>query len=240
MNHKDWLAWRQKGIGSSDAPIICNISPYSTPRKLWETKLGLCEDGPSNWATRRGQALEPQARAHYEFITGREMPLVLIQHPQYSWLRASLDGFDGEHILEIKCLGRDSHELAVSGRIPDQYYPQVQHQMLVTGKDKVDYFSWHAEHGVIITVDRDDVFLSDYFERAVEFWVKVQTKKAPDLIEKDFKAVKKKELRLALEEWERAGKDPKLSENIFKDFKIESQRIRIAGFHLDGPTCTIT
>ena len=37
---EEWLDWRKKGIGSSDAPIIMGVSPWKTPFELWEEKTG--------------------------------------------------------------------------------------------------------------------------------------------------------------------------------------------------------
>jgi putative phage-type endonuclease len=65
MENDDWLEFRKGGIGSSDAPIIAGVSPYSTPYQLWEIKTRRKTEWIGNFATRRGHAVEPKARADY-------------------------------------------------------------------------------------------------------------------------------------------------------------------------------
>jgi putative phage-type endonuclease len=40
MPHADWLEWRRKGIGGSDASVICGINQYKSPIELWMEKTG--------------------------------------------------------------------------------------------------------------------------------------------------------------------------------------------------------
>ena len=49
---------RAKYIGSSDIPTIVGASPWSTPYKLWQEKLGLIEPQPETWRLYRGKAME--------------------------------------------------------------------------------------------------------------------------------------------------------------------------------------
>ena len=57
-NH--WHKERSKGLGGSDAGIICNLSPYKTPYQLWEEKTGVRKSKfISNPAIELGNALEP-------------------------------------------------------------------------------------------------------------------------------------------------------------------------------------
>ena len=36
----EWLENRKNHIGASDAPVVMGVSPWDTPYKLWENKLG--------------------------------------------------------------------------------------------------------------------------------------------------------------------------------------------------------
>ena len=40
MPYEDWLEWRKKGIGGSDASVVCGISRYKSPVELWLDKTG--------------------------------------------------------------------------------------------------------------------------------------------------------------------------------------------------------
>jgi predicted phage-related endonuclease len=36
----EWHAWRMQGLGSSDAPVIMQESPWRTPKQIWELRTG--------------------------------------------------------------------------------------------------------------------------------------------------------------------------------------------------------
>lgn len=40
MDYADWLDWWRKGIGGSDASIVCGINKYKSPVELWLDKTG--------------------------------------------------------------------------------------------------------------------------------------------------------------------------------------------------------
>lgn len=41
LTEKEWLEWRRKGVGGSDASIILGISPFATARDLYYDKLNI-------------------------------------------------------------------------------------------------------------------------------------------------------------------------------------------------------
>jgi putative phage-type endonuclease len=234
-----WHEWRKQGIGSSDAPIIWGNSPYCTPYALWELKTGKKKAWDGNWATRRGHQLEPRARAHYELLNDVDMPPTLVQHHLFKWMRASLDGYNDGVILEIKCPGMKDHQTALDGKVPDHYYPQVQHQLFVSGALRCDYFSFTEESQVTLHVFADDWFIKSYFMKAVSFWDGVEKGKPPALVERDWKLVRSKQLRIDLEEWHAMSlKDLEYSQplfnRLFQVHELDNRRSRCAGFYIDG------
>ncbi|MBV0881614.1 hypothetical protein KTQ42_20240 [Noviherbaspirillum sp. L7-7A] len=60
-----WLAWQQKGLGASEAPIIMRKSHYMTPYILFKLKTGIMAPPKPNPAQLCGYALEPKARIAY-------------------------------------------------------------------------------------------------------------------------------------------------------------------------------
>src|SRR5690606_5098444 len=98
----------------------------------------------TNWATQRGTDLEPKARALYELEHELDMYATLVEHDTYPFLRASLDGFNEQArtVLEIKCPGKEDHEKAVKGEVPEKYFPQLQHQLLVANAVEAHYWSY--------------------------------------------------------------------------------------------------
>ena len=144
QNSKDWFAWRKKGLGASDAPIVMNDSPWTSRFMLWAMKTDLLQAPEpeiySAVAMRRGHDLEPIARAAYMKQTGILMTPITGIHDEHEFIRASLDGFneDESKILEIKCPSKADHAQAKKGKTPSKYHAQLQHQYLVTGAKSLD------------------------------------------------------------------------------------------------------
>lgn len=178
----DWHGWRQAGIGSSDAPIIMGVSPYTKLHKLWEQKVGISKGFGGNWATMRGNQMEPKARADYELRYGIEAPPMLVIHSQYDFMRASLDGYNRDLgiVLEIKCPGKKDHTCAEQGQVPVHYYPQIQHQLMVTGAREAHYYSFKDEKGILIKVAPDLEYIKELALKEIKFWYEnVLAKVAP-------------------------------------------------------------
>jgi putative phage-type endonuclease len=150
----EWHAHRKRYRNASETPAVLGVSPWCTPYQLWQQKLGLVQPEVSN-AMLHGTQLEPAARAAYEARTGHVMqPLVLVDG-EYS---ASLDGLTlgGDRILEVKCpyQGRASTlwDAASAGELPEHYWWQVQHQLLVAGAALADVFVFDGTEGLLLEV----------------------------------------------------------------------------------------
>jgi len=171
----EWLSWRRNGIGASDAPVIMGISPWQKEGELLLLKTGQKAERPANDAMERGKRLEPVARKAYVNQTGIVVEPMCVQSRQHAWMRASLDGLsaDGQHVVEIKCPGEKDHGLAAAGRVPDKYYPQLQHILAVTGLEEIYYWSFRFGHTVLLKVERDDLFIAGLIEKEVAFWTRV-------------------------------------------------------------------
>lgn len=62
QNSADWTEWRKSGLGASDAPIIMEKSPWSTPYKLYLEKTTDQNFFQENRATQKGRALEKKSK----------------------------------------------------------------------------------------------------------------------------------------------------------------------------------
>lgn len=179
-----WHEWRNNGIGSSDAPVIMGVSPHKKIHTLWMEKAKKVAPKSSSFIMERGNKLEPIARAKYELTNMIEMKPATFQHFQYSFMIASMDGCNLEEKagLEIKYCGKDDFALVQTGVVPEKYYPQVQHQLFVTGFKWIDYFSYyllpeqannpdyfHTGRGHCIRVYPDIPYLKIYLEKAIAF-----------------------------------------------------------------------
>src|SRR5271166_4282593 len=184
-----WLEMRRSKIGASDAPVIMDMSPWKTAYQLWEEKMRLRPDQPENDAMRRGKRLEKKALKEFERMTGLLMIEQMVSiHPVRDWMMATLDGIDldQKNIVEVKCPGAADHAVALDGEVPIKYLPQLQHQMEVTGLDKMYYFSFDGEQGKVLEVYRDDAYINRILEREERFWECMQTFEAPKLCSRDY------------------------------------------------------
>lgn len=167
---EEWLEMRRSHIMASDAPVIMEVSPFKSIDKLWEQKL-TGETDYVNSAMKKGTELEPVARELYIKETGVTMVPDVVFHPNIKWMGASLDGisFDGSKAVEIKYTTR-YHDLAKEGKVPDMYFPQLQHQLAVLGIDEIDYYSFNGEEGVIVTVKRNEQYIDELIKVEQEFY----------------------------------------------------------------------
>lgn len=176
-----WLAWRRGGIGASDAPAIMGVSPWMDLETLWLDKTGRRRGGFSNHAMRRGQRLEPEARALYTRITRVSVEPVCLEHGAHPWMRGSLDGIsaDGSVVLEVKCPGATDHAVARRGGVPAKYVPQLQHLLAVSGARVCHYWSYRDGEGTLIEVAPDPDYIRGLVERERDFWQHVLDDRRP-------------------------------------------------------------
>jgi len=181
-----WLNMRQTKIGASDAPAIMGVSPWTTPFQLWEQKLGLREV-EMNGAMQRGLDLEEEARFAFEALKGTMVFPCVLFHPEIDFMIASMDGLclEGKTAVEIKCPGQIDHATAKEGKIPEKYYPQLQHQLEVSGLDKIYYFSYTKDDERLIEVKRDQDYIDLMLEAEAEFYQRMIEKEAPQLCDRD-------------------------------------------------------
>jgi putative phage-type endonuclease len=191
MTREQWLAWRRKGIGSSDAASIMGHSPWRTPYQTWEDKV-FGEQQPDNPAMQRGRDYEEAARQCYMRKTGLVVKPRNLEHPTHPWIKASFDGItdDGKRAVEIKVPGRADHLLASTNVISPKYVIQMQHQFQVVVNLEVnEYFSYDPilDDGYIIPQTRDSSFINnELFPKEKDFWEMVLSQVPPPLTAKDY------------------------------------------------------
>lgn len=192
QNSKEWLSWRGKGLGASNAPTIMGVSPWCSPFELWLEMLGMKNRPPAaEFAVRamvRGTNLEPEARKLFEKEQGAAYPALSASHDDHEFIRASFDGYNAERneILEIKCPGKADHDKAKAGKVPDKYFPQLQQQFLVSGAEKGWYVSWDGKGSLIsIPVYPDAKYILELQASLLLFWHCVQERKSPEVSQKD-------------------------------------------------------
>lgn len=186
MPYEDWLEWRKKGIGGSDASVVCGISRYKSPVELWLDKTGQLPYQEAGEAAYWGTQLEALVRTEFTKRTGIEVEHkgVLLQSEEYPFMLANLDG-TCEHPDYGTCIFEAKTASAYKAgewddAIPDEYQLQIQHYMAVTGY-KAAYiavliggntFRWKL-------VERDEELISMLIELEANFWDHVQMNTPP-------------------------------------------------------------
>lgn len=150
----EWLAARAGVLTASTfADLMATTrSGPSTSRARLITKLaieritGHAQSTFQNDAMRRGNELEPFARAAYEAETGVLVQTVgLAIHSAFAFVGASVDGLVGDDgLVEFKCPdNQDKHVQALrDGTHAEEYAWQIQGQLWVTGRAWCDAVSF--------------------------------------------------------------------------------------------------
>jgi putative phage-type endonuclease len=190
QNTAEWYELRKTKIGASDSPIIMGVSPWKTPYQLWQEKLGLI---PENDNPYLNQFIEKEkiARAKFIEITGIFVYPEVCFSDTHDFMMASLDGIsiDRETILEIKCPGKKDHAIALSGKVPKKYYPQLQHQMIVCDLHKCFYFSYTDDSFKLLEVNIDKEYNELLLQKEYSFVENLNSLTAPELTKKELKKI---------------------------------------------------
>jgi putative phage-type endonuclease len=183
MNHSEnWYNFRSQGIGSSDAGVIMGFNQWATVEDLWLDKIGKGKNKSQNQAMARGVALEPSIRADIELRFDLDFPALDYQvNANFSFIRANLDGWNQENkiILECKAPNEKAHKSALEGVVPDTYWPQVQHQLLVMDCENLIYASIFNNKVAFVEVEVDLEYQAKLLQREIEFWGFVTRKEKP-------------------------------------------------------------
>lgn len=178
----NWRNWRDSVIGSSDAPTLMGENPWKTRDALLEEKLGVRRRFSGNAATRRGVALEPQAREVYERYRQVRMAPAVLENISRQWQIASVDGIDvgGTLIVEIKCGIKSYEHTSKTGRPPQYYYGQLQHILSVTGLESLDYCCYNpGKKTIIFAVERDNSYIDRLLREEERFYGTLMAERLP-------------------------------------------------------------
>ena len=204
-SREEWLQHRSNYIGGSDASSILGMNPYRTNIELWQIKTGqlVPEDISEKPYVKYGTEAERYLRALFE-LDYQEYEVEYVENnmflnEKYPVAHASLDGWltdqDGRKgILEIKTTNilQSMQKEKWNHRIPDNYYIQILHYLMVTEFDfailkaqlKYEFggeIYMQTRHYKVERADvEEDIKYLESSER--KFWKNVQDKKRPALI----------------------------------------------------------
>jgi putative phage-type endonuclease len=182
----EWRVWRSQGISASEAAIIMNRSPYKTPWRLWAEKKGLVLEQPleNNPLIRVGLECEPHALQRFEDKHDVLLLPLCGESERYPLMRASFDGLSESHEpVEVKCPHESTFLEVVLNREQSAayqlYWCQVQQQLLVAEAERGFLFFYHQGQDVEFVIERDEAFLTQLIETAMDFWAAVKTGREP-------------------------------------------------------------
>lgn len=171
----EWLAWRRERITASDAAVILRSNRYTNPTILWEEKMQIIPQQSTNYHMERGRLLEPEARELFIEQTGIHIESLVIEHDNFFWMGASLDGIDKSRrvIVEIKCPAMSGHEAALNNEIKPMYKAQMQHQLYATEAEMCFYVTYNENHQQklsILEVSRDEKFMQNMVDAELTYY----------------------------------------------------------------------
>ena len=162
---------RFESIGASKSGSILGINPWKTAVDVYYEKVNKVTDFPDNLNMWLGRELEPVIKKRFEEETGYKVrnDHKIRVDSEFEFLTTNLDGMVvGEKVpVEYKALGR------WDGEIPDYYFSQVQHQIMVS-ESEYAYFVVlvlsSQKSFVIQKIERNDEFIGLMREEEVSFW----------------------------------------------------------------------
>ncbi len=226
----EWLDLRKTKITATDASVIMGASHWKTRIQLYHEKLSQENNTFVNERMQRGINLEPIARDLFTLQTGIFVqPKVVVK----DWAMASLDGISacGKYIVEIKCPGSKDHAIALQGKVPDHYYPQLQHQMYVCGVQFAYYFSFDGVDGVLVELVRDPYYLEKMIDEEKKFYECLINKIPPEHSESDY-------IERNDDLWKQCASSWKLVNDSMKELEKEEEELRKQLIFLSGESNT--
>ena len=178
----------KKGIGGSDASVVCGVNKYKSPIELWMEKTYKIPCSEAGEAAYWGTQLEALVRSEFTKRTGIEVNTVkqILQHEDFPFMLANLDGVCQHPDLGTCVFEAKTASAYKAGewedKIPDEYMLQIQHYMAVTGFAGAyvavliggNTFKWKF-------IERDEEIISMLTELEKDFWEHVQNELPPTL-----------------------------------------------------------
>ena len=204
-NEQEWLSGRLNGIGGSDASAVVGMNPYKTNIELFEEKTGrrvpedISEKPYVIYGKKAEEYIRELFRLDYPEYQVEHHEFRILQSLSHPFMQASLDGELADQegrrgILEIKTTNilQSMQYEKWKDRIPDNYYIQVLHYLLVTGYEFVVLRAhlvseWGQDKRTTVKhyfIEREEVRedLDMLLEEEKKFWAYVESGRKPPLI----------------------------------------------------------
>ena len=175
LSRQEWLMFRKKGIGGSDAGAICGLNPYVSPIHVYADKTSNEISEYDNEAMRLGRDLEEYVAKRFMEATGFKVRrnCMLLSHDKYPFMYANVDRMVvGEEIgLECKTASVYNSDKWEDGEVPEHYLIQCHHYMAVTGAK-----AWYIAVLILgkefkyAKIERDEEIIENLIKIERDFW----------------------------------------------------------------------
>lgn len=173
---EEWKALRfGKATASNFKNIITRGGKLSSSHDGYAMELAIekflsnLQEDIQTPAMRRGNELEPLAREVYcEKTLNCVEEVSFFDCEDFGYSPDGLVGDDG--LIEIKCMNAQKHaECLLTQSIPDEHYAQCQGGLMISGRQWLDFISYHPDitDGLdisIIRISRDEDFINQLKE----------------------------------------------------------------------------
>ena len=175
MDRNEWLEYRKRGIGGSDAAAVAGLNPWKSPMAVWLEKTDQIEPEEPGEAAYWGTILEDIVAQEFTKRTGMKVRRrnAILQRHEHPWMIANVDRLIvGENAgLECKTTSAYNAKEWDGDEVPAQYILQVQHYMAVTGAKAW----WLAvliggQRFIHKRIERDDELIQQLIEIERDFW----------------------------------------------------------------------
>lgn len=128
LSREEWLRYRKRGIGGSDAGAICGFNPYCNAMKVYFDKTSEEVESYDNEAMRQGRDFEEYVARRFTEDTGKKVRRAnaMFYDEQHPFMLADVDRMIvGENAgLEIKTASPYVEKQWMDGKIPVSYQMQ--------------------------------------------------------------------------------------------------------------------
>lgn len=184
LSEEEWLAYRKRGIGGSDAGAVCGLNPYSSPMNIYQDKISDEIEKKDNEAMRLGRDLEDYVAQRFMEETGLKVRKAnaMFYDEENPFMLADVDRLIvGEKAgLECKTVNAYSADKWENGNIPPHYQIQCYHYMAVLGLDAWYIAALIFGKGLVYhKILRDESVIKNLRSIEKDFWQNHVEKKNP-------------------------------------------------------------
>ena len=176
LSKTEWLQYRKKGVGGSDAGAVCGLNPYVSVMDVYLDKINpdVVEE-KDNEAMKQGRDLEDYVARRFTEETGLKVRKsnAMYMSREHPFMLADVDRLlVGQNAgLECKTASPYSADKWKDGKVPAHYLAQCYHYMAVLGAD-----AWYIAVVIYgrefkyIKIERDEEIIKNLIHIEEKFW----------------------------------------------------------------------